>query len=341
MVLFYRKKIIFIVLSAVLVTASLLFTSFSSAASSTAHAKTTSQTEWAYVANNGSRSVTIIDTKTKKEITTIPVEKGPDSIAVTSNGKKAYVLNRGSHSISVIDAQNKKVTATILLDETMVHVAAITQDEKYVYVAGHGTLSIIDIEKEKVVKKLRLGDYNYVVATAPDGKQVYLASLGKISVIDTEKQEICKTISLEGDYMPYAVTFSPNGKRAYAAIEQAVLVIDTEQEKVIHTIPITGSLFTAYEAVTSPNGNYIYVAGRNNTSSQVLVVNAKTYSIIKTIHVKEDPLGMDITSDGKEVYITNCDHDVISVLDTQTYRVRHSIPVGSQPSQVTIATSPE
>jgi YVTN family beta-propeller protein len=341
MVLFYRKKITSIVLGAVLVTASLLFTSSSSAASSTAHAKTTSQTEWAYVANNGSRSVTIIDTKTKKEVATIPVEKGPDSIAVTSDGKKAYVLNRGSHSISVIDAQSKKVTTTIPLDETMVHVAAITQDEKYVYVAGHGTLSIIDIEKEKVIKKLRLGDYNYVVATTPDGKQVYLASLGKISVIDVETQEICKTISLEGDYMPYAITFAPDGKRAYAAIEQAVLVIDTEQEKVIHTIPVTGSLFTPYEAVTSPNGSRIYVTGRNNTSSQILVINAKTHSIIKMIHVKEDPLGMDITSDGKEIYVTNCDHDVVSVLDTQTYRVRNSIPVGSQPSQVTIATSPE
>jgi YVTN family beta-propeller protein len=325
-----------------MVTASLVFTSSSSAAPSAADANTASQTEWAYVTNSSSNSVTIIDTKTKKEVDTIPVGKSPDAITVTSDGKKAYILDGGLESfISVIDTQSKKVTATIPIDIQITYTLAITPDEKYVYVTGHGTVSIIDIEKEEVVKKLYMGDYNYAVTMTPDGKQAYVSSQGNVSVIDIATQEILKTISLGYDCLPKDIDFTLDGKRAYVTVRQAVLVVDMEKEEVIDTIPITGSLFTSYEVVISPNGDRIYVAGRNNTSDQVLVINAKTHSIIKTIHVKSTPLGMAITSDGKELYITHCDHDDVSVLDTQTYRVRHSIPVGRYPRQVIIAPSPE
>jgi YVTN family beta-propeller protein len=342
MVLFYRKKITSIVLGAVMVTTSLLFTSSSSAASSTAHAKTTSQTEWAYVTNSRSESVTIIDTKTKKEVATIPVGESPDAIAVTSDGKKAYVLNKGlENSISVIDTQSKKVTVTIPTNVEIVYSLAITPDEKYVYVTGHGTVSIIDIKKEEVVKKLYMGDYNCAATITLDGKQAYVSSMRDIFVIDTTTQEVHKTISLGYNCLPEDIAFTPDGKQAYIAAEQAIFVVDAEKEEVIDTIPIERSLFTSYEVVISPNENRIYVAGKDNTSSQVLVIDAKTHSIIKTIHVKSGPLGMDITSDGKELYVINFDNDVVSVLDTQTYRVRHTISVGSHPRKVIIAPSPK
>jgi YVTN family beta-propeller protein len=150
-----RKKITAIVLSAVIATSSLLFTTSSSAATSTVGTK---QTEWAYVTNSESESVTIIDTKSKKNIATIPVEKNPDSVTVTSDGKTVYVLNGGlEHFISVIDAQSKKVTATIPVNKDILYAVAVTSDEKYLYVAGHGTVSIIDIKEEKVVKELYMG----------------------------------------------------------------------------------------------------------------------------------------------------------------------------------------
>jgi YVTN family beta-propeller protein len=290
-----------------------------------------------------SESVTIIDTKTKKEVATIPVGESPDAIAVTSDGKKAYVLGGSLESfISAIDTQSKKVTATIPIDIRITYALAITPDEKYVYVTGHGTVSIIDIEKEEVVKKLYMGDYNCAVTMTPDGKQAYVSSMKDIFVIDTATQELCKSISLEYDCLPEDIAFTPDGKQGYVAAEQAVFVIDAEKEEVIYTIPINkGSLFTSYEVVISPNGNRIYVAGENNTSSQVLVIDAKTYSIIKTIHITAAPLGMDITSNGKEIYVINSRHDTVSVIDTQTYRVRNSISVGNHPRQVIIASSSE
>jgi YVTN family beta-propeller protein len=341
---FYRKKITSIVLSAVMVTASLLFTTSSSATPSAAGTNTAPQKEWAYVTNSSSESVTIIDTKTKKEVATIPVGESPDAIAVTSDGKKAYVLNKGlENSISVIDTQSKKVTATIPIDIRITYTLAITPDEKYVYVTGHGTVSIIDIEKEEVVKRLYMGDFNYAVTMTPDGKQAYVSSEGNVSVIDIATQEVLRTISMGYDGLPKDIDFTLDGKRAYVAIGQDILVIDTEKEEVINTIIVKRGIFDPYEVIISPNGNQIYLAGSSSgtTPDQILVIDTKTHSITKTIYAKSAPLGMAITSDGKELYITHCDHDDVSVLDTQTYKVRHSISVGRYPRQIIIAPSPE
>jgi YVTN family beta-propeller protein len=211
-----------------------------------------------------------------------------------------------------------------------------------VYVTGHGTVSIIDIEKEEVVKRLYTGDFNYAVTMTPDGKQAYVSSQGNVSVVDIATQEVLRTISLECRCLPKDIDFTLDGKQAYVAVGQTILVIDTKKEEVIDTITVKSSFFNPYEVVISPNGNRIYLAGSSRTTpDQILVIDAKTHAITKTIYAKSAPLGMAITSDGKELYITHCDHDDVSVLDTQTYRVRHSIPVGRYPRQIIIAPSPE
>jgi len=65
---------------------------------------------FAYVANSGDGTVSVIDTATRKVVATIPVGKGgggavtpDDGVAVTPDEKRAYVANSGSNTVSVID----------------------------------------------------------------------------------------------------------------------------------------------------------------------------------------------------------------------------------------------
>jgi YVTN family beta-propeller protein len=48
---------------------------------------------FAYVANGGSDTVSVIDTATKMVVTTVGVGMVPDGVAVTPNGKHVYVAN--------------------------------------------------------------------------------------------------------------------------------------------------------------------------------------------------------------------------------------------------------
>ena len=58
----------------------------------------------AYVANNASRTVSVIDTATDKVVGTVPVDMYPSDLAVTPDGRRVYVITAdGSDVAAVLD----------------------------------------------------------------------------------------------------------------------------------------------------------------------------------------------------------------------------------------------
>ncbi|MGC2225328.1 MAG: YncE family protein [Methylocella sp.] len=106
---------------------------------------------FAYVANEGSGTVSVIDTATipPSVVATVPVATFPNApfgVAVTPDGAHAYVANYGfPGTVSVIDTATNTVGATITVGSCTRGVA-VTSDGKRVYVANEGdsTVSVID-----------------------------------------------------------------------------------------------------------------------------------------------------------------------------------------------------
>ena len=67
----------------------------------------------AYVSNQGSDSVSVIDTATNTVIDTITVGADPPGVAVSPDGMTAYVTHNGSSTVSVIDTTTNTVIDTI------------------------------------------------------------------------------------------------------------------------------------------------------------------------------------------------------------------------------------
>ena len=63
----------------------------------------------AYVTNQGSNSVSVVDLSTNSEVTKIPVGVEPYGIALTPDGKRAYVVNGGSGSVWAFDTSTNKL----------------------------------------------------------------------------------------------------------------------------------------------------------------------------------------------------------------------------------------
>jgi YVTN family beta-propeller protein len=66
-----------------------------------------------YVTNLNSNTVSVIDTRTNKIITAIPVGIGPIGVSVSPDGGKVYVANSGSNNISLINTSDNTVITTI------------------------------------------------------------------------------------------------------------------------------------------------------------------------------------------------------------------------------------
>ena len=65
------------------------------------------------MANEGSSTVSVIDTATNKVTATVPVGNYPCGVAVNPAGTKVYVVNTLDNTVSVIDTATNKVTATV------------------------------------------------------------------------------------------------------------------------------------------------------------------------------------------------------------------------------------
>src|SRR5450631_4274312 len=66
----------------------------------------------AYITNNGSNTVSVIDTAANTVAATIPVGGRPYGVAVTPDGAKLYVTNQEG-GVAVIATAAKAITATI------------------------------------------------------------------------------------------------------------------------------------------------------------------------------------------------------------------------------------
>lgn len=66
-----------------------------------------------YVSNGRGNSVLVIDARSYKILTTIPVEGRPWGIAITPDDKKVYTANGLTDDVSVIDTKTDKVIKTI------------------------------------------------------------------------------------------------------------------------------------------------------------------------------------------------------------------------------------
>ena len=68
---------------------------------------------FAYVTNELSSDVSVINTATNTVVATVPVGLAPIGVAITPNGAFAYVANFSSNDVSVINTATNTVVATV------------------------------------------------------------------------------------------------------------------------------------------------------------------------------------------------------------------------------------
>jgi YVTN family beta-propeller protein len=93
----------------------------------------------AYVTNQASSTVSVIDLATNQKTQDIPVGVEPYGIALTPDGVRAYVANSASNTVSVIETVGNTVVATIAIPGIQPRGVAITnnnggQGQQFVYV---------------------------------------------------------------------------------------------------------------------------------------------------------------------------------------------------------------
>src|SRR6516162_4857741 len=128
----------------------------------------------AYITNNDSNSVSVINTATNTVIATIAIGYGPLGVSVSPDGGRVYIGSAGINTVGVIETATNTVIATIPSGPTAG--IATSQDGRRVYAANFydQTLSVIDTKTNTVIATVPgVGVSPYGVVAA-NGK-VYVA----------------------------------------------------------------------------------------------------------------------------------------------------------------------
>ncbi|HEX7180846.1 MAG TPA: PQQ-dependent catabolism-associated beta-propeller protein [Thermoanaerobaculia bacterium] len=302
---------------------------------------------FAYVSNERSGTVTILDVATDKPVANLRVHGRPRGIQVSADGKTIYVARS--------DPQNRKqnpLDAVLAIDVRQRQVVAkydggsdpeqfaVSPDGKRLFISNEdaGTASVTQVEKDKgkVIATLIVGIEPEGVAISPDGRWVYVTAetSNTVSVIDTKKNEVAASFLV--DPRPRAAAFSPDGRRAYvtAEIGGTVSVVDVATHQVVSTIDL-GPRAKPVGVVVSPDGKRVYVA--NGHGNSVAVIDAAKDKVVATIPVGKRPWGVALTRDGRKLYTANGVSNDVSVIDTATNKVMATVKVGDGPWGVAIS----
>jgi YVTN family beta-propeller protein len=169
-------------------------------------------------------------------------------------------------------------------------VVEVTPDNKYVLVANwcSYTVSVISVEKNKVVKTVKIGRYPRGIAINNDSTKAYVAEMGgnRVHVIDL--QDFTTTIIPIGSN-PRAIVLSPDNSTMYVTMNLSGKVaswdlINNKAGKSVKTGNAARSL------AINTDGSALYVVNyKSDTMSRVRTSDMK---VTQNIKVCNEPIGI-------------------------------------------------
>jgi YVTN family beta-propeller protein len=281
----------------------------------------TPNTDFVYVANGGSLTISKIRAKTNRVTLTIPLSFSPGALAITPDGSTLYVANYYDSSVSVIDTATNAVTATLPLSEGPTYLA-VTPDGSQVYVLcnneeSDGIIAIIDTVSNQVLSTtINIGGFPQSLVFTPDGNYAYEVNdpASVVSVIDTATQSVSGTLQTN-QLNAGGLALLPNGQKLYVTGDsEYIQVVNTNVKgsKKIN-LPQSGGFNTP---ALTPNGIYLYYPIFTGGSNSVYMINTKTNRVVgSAIPVGSQPFAVAIASNAKRAYVSNYADGTVSVID--------------------------
>ena len=299
---------------------------------------------FAYVPENGSQDVAVVNLSTNKVIAHIPVPGFPAEIALTPNHAYAYVTSQGTSTVTVIKTSNNSVVTTFGVGSEPFGVA-VTPDGTKAYVVNEFgfSVAVISTATNSILNFIPVGSYPTDVAITADNRYVYVSNLGDntISVIDTTTNayggSVVNTISVPATGGPSLLAITPDGSTLLVAGgNPSVTEISLPSNTVTNTVSIGTEAPTGLGV--SPDAKSVWIsafpASNYLSPGSVMKLELATNTLSAPITLGTVPEFATVSPNGRRVYITNFRSNTMSVLDADTGTLVATVNMGSFPENI-------
>ncbi|HEY0408571.1 MAG TPA: YncE family protein [Pyrinomonadaceae bacterium] len=241
--------------------------------------------EFLYLTLPEQSAIGVINTITRKLLTTIPVGEGlrPVRIALQPDGRYAWAGLDGSARVAVIDTSLNKLAATLAVGDGL-HNIAFTPDSLTAFVTNStaDTVSIIDTKRLLKTADISVGKTPVAIAYSSASRLIYAAAINgaSVAVIDPIKRQVVSTIPIKRGVV--ALRFEPADRFGFLVnqIDNTVSALDAS------TNTITGTT----EVVKGPDqvaftDKYAYIRGTGSEKFSLIELNGVGKGTLSAVDV--------------------------------------------------------
>jgi YVTN family beta-propeller protein len=306
-----------------------------SSASTSATAAAPTQPKLAVILNSGSASVSLIDMQTRQVTKTIPVGKEPHHLMMTPDQKTLLIANAAGNDVVLMNPVSGEITGRVpnIIDPYQI---GYSPNHKW-FVANGNRLDRVDIYAAngadlKLAKTIKLAKTPSHIAFTADSKIAFitLQDSSELAAIDLETQTVLWVMPT--GKVPAGLWMTPGDQYLLVGItgEDNVQVIDWKNRKEVKRI-FTGKAAHNFR----PLGDKKHVFVSNRIASTISMINMQTLEKVGDITgLPSGPDDMEITPDGKTLWVTFRFAKKVGVIDIPTMKLMTAIPVGKSPHGV-------
>jgi len=286
----------------------------------------------AIVLISGEASVSLIDMASRSVYQTFYVGKEPHHLLLTPDQKAVLVANAAGNDIVFLDPKTGEMIRRVPNIIDPYHIG-YSPDKKWFIAAGN-RLDRIDIytsddQDLKLVKVIKAPKTPSHIAFTNDSKTAFvtLQDSNELIAIDLIKQETLWKMPI--GKMPAGVWMTPGDTYLLIGLtgSDSVQVIDWKNQKIVKEIK-TGRGAHNFR----PLGDKKHIFLTNRVDSTISLIDMEKLEKVADITgLPSGPDCMDVTPDGKELWVTFRFSKKVGVIDIPSRKLIATIPVGKSP----------
>ena len=197
---------------------------------------------YAYVTNQFSSNVGVIDLATNAQVATIPVSGDPFRVKLSPDDRSLFVTGNAD-SLFIIDVPSREITGRLAIGLDANGLALdYTGTRLYVSNQSDGTVSEVDLITKAVVRSIEVGGHPQELVLSPGGTLLFVADeAGSVQIWSLRHGTKRGDIQVPGG--AFAMAVSPDWRQLYisSSLGGAVYMIDWKTGATLKTVTTGGT----------------------------------------------------------------------------------------------------